>query len=1192
MPFLQAVKNQRSGSGSDFTNALGGDKSSQPGGFYSAVNGSRTNKDDLSSIDGLLKLAKEKGLATDAADVAGADHLSFLQRLSSGLGALNPAEAIARDYAGTENFLTAYPTTVVQGIASALTGNDYGEQTKKRYFGDLLKDMGVENKYARFGVGLIGDVLLDPSTYVGGTLVRGAAKGIGFVARTGVKGIAKVAPEAAVNLLKAGEALKAAGGELFVYGYGASKKTVEGTAKSLAADLLEFEGKKVNVQKALALSNAKRFGTDVLTNNQWEEFLGHIFKGKTAEFNYFDEVTDEMLTEFNKKFPNVRFPLQDAKAMKATLSKDLGREASDIEVRNAVRTQTVNRLENVSASIPKKIGKLQELRDKLAQPFIANDLLGLKNTVAELRKELADLIPSTVTKVAKPKAFMATTEQIDNALMAALGSQKGQYEKLIVDLEARIAGIESGIIEPALKQITKQVAASGARYSIEDILQQVMRKLDPTLNIKDKIAEVNQQITKLTNDMFEKQHLLEGVLGGKQIAKERIAKAFASGDFSSLPEELVNALKPAIDDPTVAKTLTERLARNKNLAEAAGIEDPFHMYAPSIAKDVTERQRLSNFFSGTSGMKVGSKDYLKQFRNLLKDEELLKERTLFLRVEDEVATNKLTEDFLKNTIDNYGADLAAFKSEKEAASAGYRVMKDKGIFGKDVGYLKEADWKFLNSQMGNNYKAFDAIAKATGFDTATSLFKRFVTGLFAPFHVRNFASGEIQNFELIGRVAQAPKVQAGGMRLASKISQGAYTDLVDPFDTAIALGRKVKTFGNEAIELHGKSWKLDDIGKAIEDRFGGSSRYNVEYNSLTSDADKLLDTGNFSKEAMKDWVKSFATLKLNKNPVEGLVGENNPLFKGARVIGAWIEMQQKSKLVLGALEKGMTMEEALATAAKGGFDYRALTKFESKIMRRVIPFYSFNRKNIELQLHVLGHNPQRINQVIRSIENVQNLWETNLTAEEKKNLPAYLNEYLSVPVGRSKQGVPQFVRNFGTPIEAFTELVRFGAEGKSGIERTFLATLSKVNPYIKVPIELGIGQDSFRMRDIKEVYTAPEYQDAPEFVKDYLHLKTVTKKDFATGLPRTTYVADPERLLIVRSLFTSRGFTYFNNVFNGNITGFFRVMDLLSGIRAAEVDVERQAGFTERRKEEALGDLLRRNGVLSEFNKLFIPKQK
>src|SRR3990167_6306016 len=208
MPFYQAVKTPRAGTGSGFLNAIGGSKDKQPGGFYSAVNGARTNKDDLSSVDGLLKLAREKGLTTDAEDIANEDKLSFLQRLSSGLGALNPAEAIARDYEGTENFLTAYPRTVLEGISSAVTGNDYGEQTKRRYFGDLLKDMGVENKYARFGLGLVGDIFLDPETYVGGTIIRGAIKGLAIPARVGGRAFAKAAPEAAESFLTAGRALK------------------------------------------------------------------------------------------------------------------------------------------------------------------------------------------------------------------------------------------------------------------------------------------------------------------------------------------------------------------------------------------------------------------------------------------------------------------------------------------------------------------------------------------------------------------------------------------------------------------------------------------------------------------------------------------------------------------------------------------------------------------------------------------------------------------------------------------------------------------------------------------------------------------------------------------------------------------------------------------------------------------------
>lgn len=1192
MPFYQATKNQRSGSGGGFLGALNRNESDQPKGFYASVNSSRKNNEDLSSIDGLLKLAKEKGVV-GADEVADQDNLSFLQRLSSGLGALNPAEAIARNYEGTENFLLAYPKTVIQGIASAITGNDYGEQTKRRYFGELLKDMGVENKYARFGVGLVGDILLDPSTYVGGTIARLGVKGVGIAGRTGLKGVGKVAPKIEEGLVMAGTGAREALGDLFVFGYGASKVTKGGKEKALAEEFLEYEGKKVNVQKALAIANAKKFGNDVLTNDQWDEFLGYMFKGKAAEFNFFDQHTDELINAFNKKFPDVRFPVKKLAEMKEELTGKLGREATDIEARSAIRSQIVNRLESTATKIPEKIGKLQAIRDKLAQPFIADDLIGLKGTIAELRKELAELTPKAVKKVPKGEPFMATAEQFDSALMHALGSKKQEYTKMILDLEARIAGIEAGIIKPATREVTKQVAGKGARFTIDDILKGVMRKLDPGLKFKDRLVEINQQITKLTNDMFMKQHLLEGVLSGKQIAKERIAKALASGDFSTLPDELVDALRPVIDDPKVAKALSERLARNAKVAAEAGIEDPFVMYAPSIAKDVTERQRILNFFSGTKSVKVGSEAYKKEFRNLLKDADLLKDRSLFLRVEDEIATNKLAREFLDQSVSDYGEQLGKFVSEREAHAAGYRMLKEKGIFGKEVGWLKEADWKFLNSQMNNNYKAFDAIAKATGFDAATSLFKRFVTGLFAPFHVRNYASGEIQNFELIGKLAQSPKVQANGLRLATKISRGAFIDLTDPFDRVAALGRKVEGFGDEAIELAGKSWKLDDIGRAIEQRFGGSSRYNVDFNTILDDADILTDSFAFSKEALQQWGKSFTSFTLKKNPIEGLIGQDAIHFKAARVLGAWVEMQQKAKLVVAGLSKGMSMDEALRLAAKGGFDYRALSMFESKIMRRIIPFYSFNRKNVELQLHVLKENPQRINQVIRSIENVQNLWETNLTEKEKDNLPAYLKEYLSVSVGRTKTGVPQFVRSFGTPIEAFTELVKFQAEGKGTIERTFLGTLAKVNPYLKVPIEIGFQKDSFRQRDLKEVYTAKEFEVLEgTALGDFMHLRKIVKKDFATKIPRTTYVADPTRLLVARSLFTSRGFTYFNNIFNGDVTGFFKIMDLVSGIRVAEVDIERQAGFNERRKIDELGDLLRRNGVLSEFNKLFIPKSK
>jgi len=1382
MSYSDAINKNNSTGGGGYSAALGKDTSLTGGkGYFVAVNSKTKSSDELNSVDGLFKLAKEKGLldqATEAADQT--PKLSTLERLSAGLSAFNPAEAIMRGQDGTQNFLTAYPTTVVQGIASALTGEDYGDQTKRRYFSDLAQNMGIENHVARFGVGLVGDIFLDPSTYIGGTLIRGALGGTKLAAKTGVKVIGKFAPELETAINVSAKATKEAFGELFVNGFGSTK--------GLPEEMLTYLDQKSKVMKGLAKSVMDRLGTGVMNEDQSMEFVGTLLKGKNAELDFVEQTQKDLIEAFNKSYPNAKFPLED--------------------VPGAMR-----RMENLAVAVPKTISKLQELRQRLAQPFIADDLLGLKDTVAQLKSEITKMTGETTEKVIKKvkgKELMATDEQANAALLSSLSTEKQKYREMIAGLMLKLDNMEKDVIAPAMKQVQKQITVDSARYNVDEIMQMVMRDFDPRLSIKDKITELDSLIRTTQNDMFAKQSILERVLESKSIAKKKIADAFASGDFSTLPEELVLAMKPAIkaagfstikvatktagilteettrdivkaqeaglsglakyakdhggitvtldgkiktdgyafsiqdkaaevrikndpnfdqrfidqfnktkaqhggdpkahmggwmdngdfvadtssvsnnlkeslydaiikrqdaignlarytanqdgnifitrslidsieplsrgslkaskstfrdwdevkayynakdfknspeidaiygrinsagvpvkemkigaisEDKVVEDALLKQIKRNAETARKAHIEDPFRMYFPSL-----DKTRLKDFMYKTRTLKIGSEAWRKEYKNLIKEEDLLRDPVkAFFKVESEAAINSLNRSVMENTVEKYGLPVNAFKGEKEATAAGYKMWREKGtIMGKEIGWLKDRDWQFVNGQIGGTYGAIDALAKATGFDAATSLFKRFVTGLFAPFHVRNWVSGMIQNYEVIGSEALNPTTIALGNRIAYKMSQGAFRGFGEDRAVARSIGKHAKSFGSETIELGGKTWYLDDITQAVEKRFGGSSRYIADFNSITGDA-KVLQTGEaFSKDSMASFGKKMID---HKKPLwsqmDALTSQDSPHFKAAQVIGGFIETQQKAAMVIAGLKKGMNLEDALKLAEKAGFDYRALTPFESHIMRRIIPFYSFNRKNIELQLSTLKQHPERINATIRSIDNLRSLWETELTDDEKNNLPAYLREYLSVPIGRSdKTGNPQFIRTFGTPIEAFTQLYKDSAEGKSSIERTFLGTLSQVNPYIKVPIEFGIGKDSFRQRDIKDVYNAVEYQDAPQFLKDYLRLKEVTKKS-ATGETYTQYVADPERLAVVRALPTSRGFTYVNNIFNGDVKGFFKIMDALSGIKTTEVDPEYQAGLTERQRQDALGALLRRYGIVSEFNKLFIPSDK
>ena len=451
------------------------------------------------------------------------------------------------------------------------------------------------------------------------------------------------------------------------------------------------------------------------------------------------------------------------------------------------------------------------------------------------------------------------------------------------------------------------------------------------------------------------------------------------------------------------------------------------------------------------------------------------------------------------------------------------------------------------------------LAKATGFDALTSLFKRSVTGLFAPFHIRNFVSGQIQNFEALGVDALNPKNIAIGQKIAYLMG-------------------KDKDFPADILNIAGKEMKFKDVMKPFKDRFSGDTFYNTDFDMALKNGDELRSVaGLFSKQRLKETVKTVG------------LGQEAVPFKVGRAIGQFIEHQQKATAYITALNQGKSIDDALRLAETAGFDYRALTRFERQIMRRLVPFYSFARKNIELQLKTLGENPERINQVMRFFSNIGSAIGGEMSEEEKANLPQYLKESLGIKLQDTPEGLKQYIASFGTPVEAFTQL--FGSN-------PILRALSMTNPLIKTPIEIGIGKDSFRQRDLKDVYTANEYEMAPQVIKDLLDIKEIKKPIFKTinGKSvkvgeKTAFIADPEKLLIARSLFTSRGVSYLDQVFGNDLKGFIKVLKTTTGVKPTQpIDIETQKYFNDLDKKRALEDLLNRYGVVKQFSKSYIPK--
>jgi hypothetical protein len=136
------------------------------------------------------------------------------------------------------------------------------------------------------------------------------------------------------------------------------------------------------------------------------------------------------------------------------------------------------------------------------------------------------------------------------------------------------------------------------------------------------------------------------------------------------------------------------------------------------------------------------------------------------------------------------------------------------------------------------------------------------------------------------------------------------------------------------------------------------------------------------------------------------------------------------------LKKGQSYAEAAATTKKYLFDYFDLTAFEKKVMKRIVPFYTWMRKNIPLQLKTLVTNPRvfaRANDIMNSLAGGPIDWQ---------NQPDYIQDSLAV----RPQGSDFYFSN-QLPFQNLTKIPTAANMDAMG------DFLSSVNPLIRAPIE-------------------------------------------------------------------------------------------------------------------------------------------
>ena len=210
-----------------------------------------------------------------------------------------------------------------------------------------------------------------------------------------------------------------------------------------------------------------------------------------------------------------------------------------------------------------------------------------------------------------------------------------------------------------------------------------------------------------------------------------------------------------------------------------------------------------------------------------------------------------------------------------------------------------------------------------------------------------------------------------------------------------------------------------------------------------------------------------------KNVVSRTVGTENPLLKAGFGVGSTIEDNARVALFLDQVKKGASYEQAAKHVQKYLFDYGALSPLEQTVAKRVMPFYTWTRKNLPLQLEALVMSPDKINKINLLKQNAQ----AGVAIPDVNEIPDYVKEQMPIYVGNPATGGVTAIPLSGilpfADINILTGRWNTGNKPedpftKGQVSGTISTITGSVNPFIKVPAELAMNYNLFRKQTIEE----------------------------------------------------------------------------------------------------------------------------
>lgn len=391
-------------------------------------------------------------------------------------------------------------------------------------------------------------------------------------------------------------------------------------------------------------------------------------------------------------------------------------------------------------------------------------------------------------------------------------------------------------------------------------------------------------------------------------------------------------------------------------------------------------------------------------------------------------------------------------------------------------------------------------------DSITGLFKGTLTIPYPAFHTRNRLSGIFANWaagiydskaeesaqnlffgKLDGAESEELLRELKTMNIVSVGKGGSSSAVFDKIDRLMGIGNNSMPVGvYDSNARNVASYITNPFGELVADtrqayQQGGvrGAAKQLFMGGKRADGSTAVDLNPFGikggidplgRKGRMDQVDGFG------KPVKGAdrmtaPETTNAVYQAGSNANDYVEWMNRVGPYIALRRAGWSPALAARKVRQVQFDYRELAPIERKVFKRIIPFYSFMRKNLEQQTRLLMSNPGgRTAQAIR-VEN-------NAAREGKGKdgyVPKYLAESFAVRLPGGNDRDAKFFSQSGLlPFEeAFNRFSFDDGLNPLNVRRTGEKFLAQTHPVIQGPLEFVTGKQFWSGRKLDDLYQTP-----------------------------------------------------------------------------------------------------------------------